>query len=47
VNGLELSDADVEVSEVAWVPLESCPRGCLRRRATAAERVPVLLAETA
>lgn len=48
VQGLELSDADVEVSEVAWVPLEEL-RGRLayadERRLL--DRVPDLLAETA
>ncbi len=34
--GGELSDEDVEVSEVAWVPLKELPRqACLRRRAQA------------
>jgi 8-oxo-dGTP pyrophosphatase MutT (NUDIX family) len=48
VHGLELSDADVEVSEVAWVPLEDVPAQLAyadeRRLIT---RVPALLAETA
>ncbi|MGB8652166.1 MAG: NUDIX hydrolase, partial [Mycobacteriales bacterium] len=47
-NGLELSDEDVEVSEVAWVPLG----GLAQRLAYADERrlldkLPHLLAETA
>ena len=48
LGGLELSDADVEVSEVAWVPLEQIPA----RLAYADERrlldkVPDLLAASA
>ncbi|MBC7679545.1 MAG: NUDIX hydrolase [Pseudorhodobacter sp.] len=48
IGGLELSDADVEVSEVAWVPLEQIPA----RLAYADERrlldkVPDLLAAPA
>ena len=48
VHGLELSDADVEVSEVAWVPLEELPgRLAYADERRLLERVPVLLAETA
>ena len=48
VNGLVLSDEDVEVSEVAWVPLGEVPRQLAyadERRLL--DRVPDLLAETA
>ena len=48
VHGLELSDADVEVSEVAWVPLDDVAARLAyadERRLLA--RVPDLLAETA
>jgi 8-oxo-dGTP pyrophosphatase MutT (NUDIX family) len=48
VNGLELSDEDVEVSEVAWVPLEEVAGRLAyadERRLLA--RVPELLPETA
>ena len=48
VHGLELSDADVEVSEVAWVPLDEVGSQLAyadERRLL--ERVPALLAETA
>ena len=48
VHGLELSDEDVEVSEVAWVPLAEVPSRLAyadeRRRL---DRVPELLPETA
>ena len=48
VRGLELSDADVEVSEVAWVPLEElAARLAYADERRLLERVPVLLAETA
>lgn len=48
VHGLELSDADVEVSEVAWVPLEElAARLAYADERRLLERVPVLLAETA
>ena len=48
VDGLELSDADVEVSEVAWVPLdELAARLAYADERRLLERVPVLLAETA
>ena len=48
VHGLELSDADVEVSEVAWVPLEELSaRLAYADERRLLERVPVLLAETA
>jgi 8-oxo-dGTP pyrophosphatase MutT (NUDIX family) len=48
VHGLELSDEDVEVSEVAWVPLEELPaRLAYADERRLLERVPVLLAETA
>ena len=48
VHGLELSDADVEVSEVAWVPLdELAARLAYADERRLLERVPVLLAETA
>ena len=48
VHGLVLSDEDVEVSEVAWVPLGEVPRQLAyadERRLL--DRVPDLLAETA
>ena len=48
VHGLELSDADVEVSEVAWVPLEELPeRLAYADERRLLERVPVLLADSA
>ena len=48
VAGLELSDADVEVSEVAWVPLaELAARLAYADERRLLERVPDLLAETA
>ena len=48
VNGLELSDEDVEVSEVAWVPLtEVASRLAYADERRLLERVPDLLAETA
>jgi 8-oxo-dGTP pyrophosphatase MutT (NUDIX family) len=48
VHGLELSDADVEVSEVAWVPLDDVPaRLAYADERRLLERVPDLLAETA
>ena len=48
VGGLELSDADVEVSEVAWVPLaELAARLAYADERRLLERVPDLLAETA
>ncbi len=48
VHGLVLSDADVEVSEVAWVPLdELAARLAYADERRLLERVPVLLAETA
>jgi 8-oxo-dGTP pyrophosphatase MutT (NUDIX family) len=48
VNGLELSDEDVEVSEVAWVPLDDVPaRLAYADERRLLERVPALLAETA
>jgi 8-oxo-dGTP pyrophosphatase MutT (NUDIX family) len=48
VNGLELSDDDVEVSEVAWVPLGDVPaRLAYADERRLLERVPALLAETA
>ena len=48
VGGLELSDADVEVSEVAWVPLEElAARLAYADERRLLERVPALLAETA
>ena len=48
VHGLELSDADVEVSEVAWVPLDAIAGQLAyadERRLL--DRVPALLADTA
>jgi 8-oxo-dGTP pyrophosphatase MutT (NUDIX family) len=48
VNGLELSDEDLEVSEVAWVPLDDVPaRLAYADERRLLERVPALLAETA
>jgi 8-oxo-dGTP pyrophosphatase MutT (NUDIX family) len=48
VHGLELSDADVEVSEVAWVPLgEVAAKLAYADERRLLERVPDLLAETA
>jgi 8-oxo-dGTP pyrophosphatase MutT (NUDIX family) len=48
VNGLLLSDEDVEVSEVAWVPLpEVAQRLAYADERRLLERVPDLLAETA
>ena len=48
VGGLELSDEDVEVSEVAWVPLaELAGRLAYADERRLLERVPDLLAETA
>jgi 8-oxo-dGTP pyrophosphatase MutT (NUDIX family) len=48
VHGLELSDADVEVSEVAWVPLtEVAARLAYADERRLLERVPDLLPETA
>ena len=48
VHGLELSDADVEVSEVAWVPLEELPvRLAYADERRLLDRVPDLLADTA
>ena len=48
VHGLELSDADVEVSEVAWVPLDELPtRLAYADERRLLDRVPALLAETA
>jgi len=48
VDGLELSDDDVEVSEVAWVPLADVPaRLAYADERRLLERVPALLAETA
>ena len=48
VNGLELSDEDVEVSEVAWVPLgEVATRLAYADERRLLERVPDLLAEPA
>ena len=47
-HGLELSDADVEVSEVAWVPLaEVAGRLAYADERRLLEKVPDLLAETA
>ena len=45
--GGELSDADVEVTEVAWVPLASWRPARLRRRAGLVDRAPALLADSA
>ncbi len=48
IHGLELSDADVEVSEVAWVALAELPvRLAYADERRLLERVPDLLAETA
>jgi 8-oxo-dGTP pyrophosphatase MutT (NUDIX family) len=48
LHGLELSDADVEVSEVAWVPLEQlASRLAYADERRLLERVPDLLGETA
>ncbi len=48
VHGLDLSDEDVEVSEVAWVPLpEVATRLAYADERRLLERVPDLLAETA
>lgn len=48
LHGLELSDEDVEVSEVAWVPLSEVPqRLAYADERQLLERVPDLLAETA
>ena len=48
VDGLVLSDADVEVSEVAWVPLpEVASRLAYADERRLLDRVPDLLAETA
>ena len=48
IAGLELSDADVEVSEVAWVPLsEVAPRLAYADERRLLERISDLLAETA
>ena len=48
VHGLELSDADVEVSEVAWVPLgELAGRLAYADERRLLEKVPDLLGETA
>jgi 8-oxo-dGTP pyrophosphatase MutT (NUDIX family) len=48
VHGLELSDEDVEVSEVAWVPLEQvAARLAYADERRLLDRVPDLLADTA
>ncbi len=48
VHGLELSDEDVEVSEVAWVPLgEVARRLAYADERRLLDRVPDLLVETA
>lgn len=48
LHGLELSDADVEVSEVDWVPLEQLAgRLAYADERRLLERVPDLLGETA
>ena len=48
VHGLELSDEDVEVSEVAWVPLgELAGRLAYADERRLLEKVPDLLGETA
>ena len=48
VGALELSDADVEVSEVAWVPLsELAAKLAYADERRLLEKVPDLLAETA
>ena len=47
-HGLELSDEDVEVSEVAWVPLTEVPqRLAYADERRLLDRVPDLLAESA
>jgi 8-oxo-dGTP pyrophosphatase MutT (NUDIX family) len=47
-HGLELSDEDVEVSEVAWVPVGEIPaRLAYADERRLLEKVPDLLAETA
>jgi len=47
-GGLDLSDEDVEVSEVAWVPLEEVPaRLAYADERRLLDRVPELLPETA
>ncbi|MCW2499489.1 MAG: hydrolase [Frankiales bacterium] len=47
-RGLELSDEDVEVSEVAWVPVAELPaRLAYADERRLLEKVPDLLAETA
>ena len=46
--GGELSDADVEVTEVAWVPMDQLPRPAgLAGERRLAERADQLLAESA
>jgi len=48
IGGLELSDEDVEVSEVAWVPLaDLAAKLAYADERRLLERVPDLLAETA
>ena len=48
VGGLDLSDEDVEVSEVAWVPLaEVSSRLAYADERRLLDRVPELLPETA
>jgi len=48
IHGLVLSDEDIEVSEVAWVPLSEVPqRLAYADERRLLERVPDLLAETA
>jgi 8-oxo-dGTP pyrophosphatase MutT (NUDIX family) len=48
VHGLELSDEDVEVSEVAWVPLDAISgRLAYADERRLLDRVPGLLADTA
>lgn len=47
-HGLELSDADVEVSEVAWVPLDELPsRLAYADERRLLEKVPDLLERSA
>ena len=47
-NGLVLSDEDVEVTEVAWVPMEEiAARLAYADERRLVERVPAVLAETA
>ncbi len=47
-HGLELSDADLEVSEVAWVPMaDLAERLAYADERRLLERVPELLADTA